>query len=298
LLFLLHIPFMPAPLTLNTTGIVVVDDSNLTSITYLGTWQIGGVQPEYNSTTHGTDVAGSTATFVFNGMHNITVLFNFKPSSDPIHQRIGTAVAVYGTLSIEGAAISTYSLDDTTLVTFTAPSVQEPVYQTLFYQSPSLQDGLHHLVITSLVTNATFWLDYILYQPIPAQNVSPSITTTATVNASKSNPTSLPSSLGGTQRLKVGSGVIVAIALLLLLTISFIVWHFKRRRFVPHRERNLLGSCLRAVGGAFIDDLTFTQTIPRLCTHRLTSWSSITVRSDLQHICWTLQRPRPHTLRP
>jgi hypothetical protein len=167
---------------------------------------------------------------------------------------------VYGTLGIEGAPISTYSLDDTTLVQFTAPSVQEPVYQTLFYQSPSLQDGLHHLVITSLVTNTTFWLDYILYQPIPAQNVSPSITMTMTASASISNPTSLPSSSDDAQSLKVGVIVGIALgALLFLLTISFIVWHFKRRRFVPHRECNLLGSCLRAIGGAFVDDLTFSR---------------------------------------
>jgi hypothetical protein len=41
-------------------------DSNTNLITYDGNWGTAGVQEEFNSTTHFTRVAGSTATFIFN----------------------------------------------------------------------------------------------------------------------------------------------------------------------------------------------------------------------------------------
>ena len=54
------------PLTINSTGVVVVDDSD-TSVFYEGTWEEAGTTGELDSTTHGATVGGSTATFVFNG---------------------------------------------------------------------------------------------------------------------------------------------------------------------------------------------------------------------------------------
>jgi hypothetical protein len=57
------------PLTPEMGGVVIVDDTNLLSIFYQGGWMLGGYpSAEYNHTTHGTSMPGSTATFNFAGM--------------------------------------------------------------------------------------------------------------------------------------------------------------------------------------------------------------------------------------
>jgi len=54
------------PLTLHTPGVIAVDDSN-NVVTYRGTWKTSGVPEEYDGTTHGTYLAGSTAAITFIG---------------------------------------------------------------------------------------------------------------------------------------------------------------------------------------------------------------------------------------
>jgi hypothetical protein len=55
-------------LTRSTTGVVVADDSNHTSISYEGSWCSTDKAESFNRTEHRTDIAGSTATFTFTGM--------------------------------------------------------------------------------------------------------------------------------------------------------------------------------------------------------------------------------------
>jgi len=56
------------PLTRATAGVVVIDDSDSTNVSYQGRWDIfNGVQ-EFHDTAHKTDTAGSTVTFYFTGM--------------------------------------------------------------------------------------------------------------------------------------------------------------------------------------------------------------------------------------
>jgi hypothetical protein len=148
-------------LTLNTTGVTVVDDSDPTII-YQGRWENGGVAAEHDSTTHGTDLPGSSATFVFSGEQQQTCCQTFQILKKA---NLGTSVAVYGTLGTEGGPTSTYNLDDFPLITYDALSVNSPIYNTLFYQSPVLSMGAHRLVVTYVNITGKLWLDYLLYIP-------------------------------------------------------------------------------------------------------------------------------------
>ena len=152
------------PLSRNTSGVVVVDDTSR-DITYQGRWFRGGVSDEFLSTTHGTWQSGSTAKFSFRGEHSITE----ERKRIILTNVIGSAVTVYGTV-ITGCR-SAYALDDSSPVTFTAPnqtSIQNN-HQFPFYSSPTLQDGVHTLTITQLTNNSNqvLWLDYIVYRPSP-----------------------------------------------------------------------------------------------------------------------------------
>ncbi|KAF9458137.1 hypothetical protein BDZ94DRAFT_1271524 [Collybia nuda] len=178
--------------------VIIVDDHDRSRIRYAGgTWFAAGSPNEYAQTTFGTRDAGSRATFVFSG----------------------SSVKVYGTVPEIGvssiAPISTYSVDGSSSTTF-APSLgSSPEYRKLFYASPPLKDGEHTLVITSIVKDCFFWLDYIEYTPTslskppstPPQENAPIVVTTNVVETtprpvtittdtpenSKGSPTSTPS---------------------------------------------------------------------------------------------------------
>jgi len=118
---------------------VTIDDSD-PRIMYTGPWFSGGrsATGDYNSTIHGTNNAGAYATFLFNG----------------------TGLAVYGMISSSrhntSAPVSTYVLDEERPVFYTAVQGQSPAFGQLFYESSSLQDGSHSLVITSTVQGSFF----------------------------------------------------------------------------------------------------------------------------------------------
>jgi len=133
-------------LTRSTTGIVVVDDSDTSSISYDGSWYTSNNAEVFGGTGHKTHAAGSTARFTFTG----------------------TSVAVYGTISgaPSGPPNATFALDDCTPITFSPPVVAATdLHQQLFYQSPALSDSEHQLVVTHNDNNSPLWLDYFLYLP-------------------------------------------------------------------------------------------------------------------------------------
>ncbi|KAF9027399.1 hypothetical protein BDZ89DRAFT_1160790 [Hymenopellis radicata] len=72
--------FMPSTL-------VPVDDSDLESIQYSNDpgWSIGGSENEFNHTTHGTQSASATATFVFNGT-SVQIYGTIGPGSPAVFQ--------------------------------------------------------------------------------------------------------------------------------------------------------------------------------------------------------------------
>lgn len=139
---------------LNSTTLIV-DDSDATQITYTGDWFASTSPSEFNHTSHGTRDEGATATFVFNG----------------------TGVAVFGTIEpTDGNPTSTYVIDGSIIPsTFTANSTSTPLYQQLFYKSPTLQAGQHTLVVTS-TGDPIFSIDFISY----SKPADPSLTTMAT----------------------------------------------------------------------------------------------------------------------
>lgn len=78
--------------------------------------------------------------------------------------RVGTSVAVYGTINPSGSRPkSTYVIDNGSAYTYTAPDADDFVYSVLFYQSPTLSDGQHTLVVTDTHNFSAFLVDYILY---------------------------------------------------------------------------------------------------------------------------------------
>lgn len=73
---------------------------------------------------------------------------------------------MYGTVGptvVGGPARSNYTLDGLPPVTFTAPLTINNIYQLLYYQSPTLDDGEHSLIVTDIGDQSTLWVDYLLY---------------------------------------------------------------------------------------------------------------------------------------
>lgn len=144
---------------------------------------------------------------------------------------VGTSVSVLGTIPSQSESLpstSTYVLDNnpSTRFTFTPTLGQAPVYQQLFYQSPTLPDGAHSLTIQSTTNGSWFWLDAIV------------ITATSTdTNLNSTSPTSTPTSTPSAERSSAGSksligsvvGAVIG-ALLLIVVAGLLFFSYFRRR--------------------------------------------------------------------
>ena len=75
----------------------------------------------------------------------------------------GTSVAVYGTIGSDTPR-SSYLLDVATPSIYAAGKTRVTLFQRMFFQSPTLTDGEHTLLITNLGTGE-LWIDYIVYTP-------------------------------------------------------------------------------------------------------------------------------------
>jgi hypothetical protein len=219
-------------LTLNTTGVTIVDDTN-PGIVYKGTWITGGSPGEYDITTHGTDQAGSIAIFTFNGRATFSEVDTKSFYDLPLHCP-GTSIAAYGTLGPGGTPITTYDLDNSALVVYSAPVVGDPVFNTLFYQSPVLSNGPHSLVITFLNSSGIYWLDYLLYMPSPTPNSSSLASGAATSSAGV--PTTTHASITA-QSAPVGVivGGVLGGLLLLLALFSILLYYRYRQLLLQHQ---------------------------------------------------------------
>ncbi|KAH7906637.1 hypothetical protein BJ138DRAFT_1015896 [Hygrophoropsis aurantiaca] len=128
---------------------ITVDDRD-PSVIYTGdsaAWNLGGVYPEYDNTTHG---ASSSAT-------PGQIHFSFQ----------GIRVTVYGTIGPAATSlVSMYSLDGSPASTYTAMSTQVTLYRQQYFDSGVLEDGQHELAISVLSgQNATVWFDFFQYLP-------------------------------------------------------------------------------------------------------------------------------------
>ena len=119
----------------------------------------------------------------------------------------GTSVAVYGTIGTDTPS-STYLLDDSTPSVFVADKYKSPMYQQLFFHSPTLTDAEHTLLVTNL-GSGELWIDYILYtQSSPPQHASSSTSSSlppSTTPSLRSTPTSRTISLTTSQTSDLGT---------------------------------------------------------------------------------------------
>ncbi|KIM91333.1 hypothetical protein PILCRDRAFT_810598 [Piloderma croceum F 1598] len=130
------------------TKITIVDDRD-PQLKYTGSWVLEGANGEFDQTSHGSTTLGSQVTFTFHG----------------------TSIAVVGTIQPTGPTgppKSNYTIDSSPTVTFTAPSTTTAIFQVVYYESPTLENGEHTLIITDARASSPFWIDYILYTRSPA----------------------------------------------------------------------------------------------------------------------------------
>lgn len=150
---------------------IIVDDQLTDLITYSTGWSTAGVQEEFAGTTHTTTIAGSTATFPFNG----------------------TNVFVFGTIGPTGSSPpnSTYFVDGGQPTSFTGVTTSIPLRSIIFFQSQILPNGPHTLVIT-YTGGDPYFLDYIQFY-VPSQNKQSPFVTAGLSSTSTSTVTTTPS---------------------------------------------------------------------------------------------------------
>ena len=83
--------------------------------------------------------------------------------------RPGTSVGVYGTMASADAAYVTYCIDDSPPI---AMSTSQEPHRRLLFQSETLPDEDHRLVVIQTGNNSLFSLDYLMYQPSAFSPVS------------------------------------------------------------------------------------------------------------------------------
>ncbi|TFK37633.1 hypothetical protein BDQ12DRAFT_713416 [Crucibulum laeve] len=192
----------------------VIDDVDAL-ISYFGSWNnyTGSTRQWGGGTTHGTTQVGAYVTFSFRG----------------------TSMTVVGTIPV-GTETTTgeYSVDGKAPVSASFRSGRDAVYDQTFWQSGTLQDGVHTLTITNKASAAEFLLDCIKYigledisaapaapssiTIIPSNNVVSSSASASSASSSSSVDGSSNRSSGVPTGAVVGAvvGGVISIALILL----------------------------------------------------------------------------------
>ncbi|KAI0705757.1 hypothetical protein C8T65DRAFT_740797 [Cerioporus squamosus] len=152
-----------------------------------------------------------------------------------------SAIGSLGSVDVYGIPSTSYAIDGTPLLNYTAPVIPPGGFRlnVTFFTSPTLSPGNHQLTITNL--NGTkpnvFWLDYILYAPsvLPSASVTPSQVPSSTSTSRSAGATAPPSGSSAQARgPNVGAivgGVIGGVAFIAILAI--LAWWFLIRRRVP-----------------------------------------------------------------
>ncbi|TFK96946.1 hypothetical protein BDV98DRAFT_597051 [Pterulicium gracile] len=194
-------------------------------------WNLAGVIPEHESTTHFTTRGGATSTFSFSG----------------------TGIEVYGTLGLEESQNPfnvSFSIDGKSAGTYQSIDVERILRRMPFFSSGVLPDSEHTLVATYMTDGArTMFLDYFVYDVTPSRLLSgpsslsiPSPTSSTTPSAPQSSsiaadpspkqPERSPNDHIPNQAAIVG-GVVAGVIALLLLTLGLLFW-FRRRARAQH----------------------------------------------------------------
>ena len=123
---------------------------------------------------------------------------------------------MYGTVGLDTPR-SSYLLDASSPSIYAAEKTKVPLFQNLFFHSPTLSDGEHTLVVTNLGTGA-LWIDYFIYTPsnplssstsslppptpssptlAPSSTVTPTPSRTPVISSPSPKPSSTSSSVTG-----------------------------------------------------------------------------------------------------
>jgi hypothetical protein len=153
---------------------LVIDDRDA-SVRYSAGWgKAGSILTEHDGTTSFATKDGLTAEVTFSG----------------------TRIRVYGTVPTDGDAPlikSTYSIDGSTPLEFTAAATKRTQYDHLFYQSPDLPGNVPHVLkITHQGDKGVLYLDYFEVETseLTTATTSQSSTTTSSSTTSTSTTTS------------------------------------------------------------------------------------------------------------
>ncbi|KAJ7628327.1 hypothetical protein FB45DRAFT_1003995 [Roridomyces roridus] len=217
----------------------LIDDQD-SSVSYKGTWVVGGTAHEYKSTVASSVTVGDTFTVPFTG----------------------TSIGVYGTTDSSSNGVRTsYAIDgNTPVVVATTGAGAADAYHQLFWQSGKLTDADHKLVVTMRAVNAgqgagegTIWFDFFnataaatttSVTPLPSNTVGGSAsksvapasqTKSKAASTSSASPSStdvpivVPSK--STSHAGLVAGLIVAF--IALLTLAGAYYWYRRRRHLP-----------------------------------------------------------------
>ncbi|KAK7454002.1 hypothetical protein VKT23_011513 [Stygiomarasmius scandens] len=192
---------------MNNKNTISIDDRDRQAISYTGQWVKGGTEHEHGGTVTSSSNVGDSFTVTF----------------------VGTLITVFGTYdSSSGGTIVSYAIDSQppNNITSTASSSGTDSYQQKFYDSGTLPQRRHKLVVTMLAVNqnagpgeGTVWFDYFDVQGNPAS--APGIN----ANQSENNPNNSKFPIG-----TVVGAVMGGLALLVAIVglVSYLRW--KRRR--------------------------------------------------------------------
>ncbi|KAJ7619663.1 hypothetical protein FB45DRAFT_931364 [Roridomyces roridus] len=202
---------------------VLIDDQD-PSITYTGTWVVGGTIHEHDGTVSSSVKVGDHFSVPFNG----------------------TGITVFGTFDATSTGVRTlYSIDGDqgTVVTSQASGNGLDDFQQPFWKSGTISDGQHTLVVTMRAINGaagdgegTIWFDYFQVTGSHPASTSASQGSSSTVPVSSSSsssaspsPTSPASHTSSSHGGLIG-GVIAAAVVVVLICIGLFLWRRRRQR--------------------------------------------------------------------
>ncbi|KAJ7267181.1 hypothetical protein C8J57DRAFT_361033 [Mycena rebaudengoi] len=198
----------------------IIDDQDK-SVSYTGTWVVGGTANEHAGTVSSSLKVGDRFSVPFTG----------------------TKIGVYGTFDASSAGVKTsYAIDGGRASTVTSPASGKDSFKQLFWQSDALTPGPHELVVTMVAVNnvgdgeGTVWFDYFSASgssetSAPASSPPPITSGKATKTPTGSSPGASDSGLPIVPAKKSNSTTIgAAVAVVILLIVAGLLFIFYRRR--------------------------------------------------------------------
>jgi len=140
----IYLDYLMYKTTSNTVGPYFVDDNNpAIKYTPAASWGTGGAEYDFLHTTHGSNAAGASFSYTFQGK----------------------GISFYGDINNGTLMSASISIDGGAAVSYVAPTQPSTVTSNnQFFKSGELSDGSHTLVVTAKNANP-IWLDYILVTP-------------------------------------------------------------------------------------------------------------------------------------